>query len=145
MSRVPIKHIQVWFDKRLGRLRIRTRKKGHKSVTLPGPLGSPEFWQAYNHAFDNKLNVGEQLRSKPGSVSKAIAAYYVSREWEELSEGTRAMRRALLERFRAPMASFRSVSSTRTSSAPTLALSSRTPRAICSRRCADCCGMPATT
>jgi len=46
------------------------------------------------------------LRSKRGSVSAAIAAYYLSREWQELSEGTRAMRRALRERFRARYGEF---------------------------------------
>ena len=103
MSRVRISHIQRWFDERLRRERIRFRKRGHKSAELPGPLGSPAFWQAYQQALDdpsNKLKVGEDLRSKRGSVSASLAAYYLSREWEALSEGTRSMRRALLERFR---------------------------------------------
>lgn len=100
MSRVEIDHIQRWFDKRLRRERIRFRKRGHKSVELPWPLGSPAFWQAYQEALEASPSAGEQLRSKRGSVSAAIAAYYLSREWQELSEGTRRMRRALLERFR---------------------------------------------
>jgi integrase len=105
VSKVSIKYIQRFFDKRLGRIRIIFRKAGQKRVTLPGPLGSPAFWQAYQQALadpSNKLNIGEDLRSKRGSVSAAIAAYYMSREWQQLSDGTQAMRRRLLERFREP-------------------------------------------
>jgi len=75
--RVRISHIQRWFDERLRRERIRFRTRGHKSVELPGPLGSPAFWQAYNQAFEASPSVGERLRSKRGTAS-AIAAYYLS-------------------------------------------------------------------
>jgi integrase len=101
MSRVRIAYVQTWRDKKTGRTYIRFRRRG-LSIPLPGPIGSADFWAAYQQALDDKIEIGADLRSKPGTVSSAIAAYYVSRAWEELSEGTRRMRRAILERFREP-------------------------------------------
>jgi integrase len=100
MSRVRIDYVQAWRDKKTGRIYIRFRKRGHKSVPLPGPIGSRAFWQAYQDALERKIAIGEDLRSKSGTVSAAIAAYYVSHKWAELSAGTQRMRRAILERFR---------------------------------------------
>jgi integrase len=73
-----------------------------KTVPLPLPIGSRAFWQAYEAAQESKIEIGQELRSKPGTVSASIAAYYVSRKWEELSAGTQRMRRAILEGFREP-------------------------------------------
>jgi hypothetical protein len=73
-----------------------------KTVPLPLPIGSRAFWQAYEAAQESKIEIGQELRSKPGTVSASIAAYYVSRKWEALSAGTQRMRRAILEGFREP-------------------------------------------
>jgi len=102
MSRVRIEFLQVWTDKKTGHLQVRFRRRWMKSVPLPGPIGSKAFWQAYQAALERKIEIGQELRSKPGTVSASIAAYYVSRKWgEELSAGTQRMRRAILENFRA--------------------------------------------
>jgi integrase len=101
MSRVRIDYVQgPWRDKKTGRVYIRFRKRGMKSVPLPGPIGSAEFWAAYQRALDGKVEIGKELRSTRGSVSAAIAAYLVSHQWDALSPGTQRMRRAILERFR---------------------------------------------
>lgn len=76
------------------------RRPGYKRVRLPGPPGSAEFMEAYRLAEAQAPRPIGLERSKPGSVSAAIAAYYVSNAWAGLSDGTRAMRRAILERFR---------------------------------------------
>jgi len=73
MSKVRIEFLQVWRDKKTGRTYVRFRKRGHKSVPLPGPVGSAAFWQAYQQALNGKIEVGEALRSKSGTVSAAIA------------------------------------------------------------------------
>jgi integrase len=53
------------------------------------------------HPFKLRVEPGAESRSTAGSVSAAIAAYYQSHKWnDELSEGTRAMRRAIFEGFR---------------------------------------------
>jgi integrase len=101
MSKVPIAYVQRWRDKKTGRVYLRFRKRGMKSIPLPGPIGSADFWAAYRRALDGKIEIGKELRSARGSVSAAIAAYYVSHKWAELSAGTQRMRRAILEGFRA--------------------------------------------
>jgi len=40
-------------------------------------------------------------RTKPGTVSAAIAAYYISVQYLNPADSTRAVRRNILERFRA--------------------------------------------
>jgi integrase len=100
MSRVRIPFLQEWTDKKTGRRRVRYRRRGMKSVALPVSIGSRAFWQAYEAAHESKVEIGQELRSKPGTVSAAIAAYYVSHKWGELSAGTQRMRRAILENFR---------------------------------------------
>jgi integrase len=46
------------------------------------------------------IAIGASLRSKPGSVSAAIAEYYGSQHFRGLTGGTPAPRRAILEKFR---------------------------------------------
>ncbi len=93
-------HLKRWFDKRTGKTYVAFRKRGHKTVPLPQPIGSDEFWHAYKAALAGKVEIGADLRSPVGSVSAAVAAYYTSHPWAALSDGTRAMRRAIFERFR---------------------------------------------
>lgn len=100
---VRLRHVHVFSD-RLGKPRAYLRLPGQKSVPLPGVPGSPEFMTAYyaaiaGFAIEPKA-IGE-TRSAPGSVSAAIASYYTDNSFLVLSPGTRAMRRAILERFRA--------------------------------------------
>jgi hypothetical protein len=92
--------LQRWFDKKTRRQQLRFRKRGHKSAPLRGPIGSDEFWQDYNVALKGKVAIGAELRSTAGSLSAAIAAYYASHDWNDLAEGTRVARRAVLERLR---------------------------------------------
>jgi integrase len=93
-------YLQRWFDKKTRRQYIFFRKRGCKTVPLPLPIGSDAFWTAYNAALKGKAEIGADLRSSAGSVSAAIAAYLLSHQWGELADGTRAMRRAILERLR---------------------------------------------
>jgi integrase len=75
MSKVKIDFLKVWKDKKTGRTYIRFRKSGMKEMSLPGPVGSTQFWDAYRLALDHKIEIGA-------------------------SEGTHGMRRPILERFR---------------------------------------------
>lgn len=56
---------------------------------------------AYQEALDGPQLVIGAKRTKPGTVSAAIAGYYTSLEFRALAAGTQKMRRAILERFRA--------------------------------------------
>ena len=77
------------------------RRRGMPRIPLPGIVGSPEFMAAYQQALAAApVAIGASTRSKPGSVSVAIAEYYGSRSFKSLTGGTPAKRRFILERFR---------------------------------------------
>src|SRR6516225_7766315 len=77
------------------------RKRGSPYIQLPGIPGSAEFMAAYQAALAAApVAIGASSRSKPGSVSAAIAEYYRSQAFRSLTGGTPAKRRAILERFR---------------------------------------------
>lgn len=72
------------------------RRRGSPRIPLPGIVGSPEF----TALAAAPVTIGASLRSKPGSVSVAIAEYYGSQAFRSLTGGTPALRRAVLEKFR---------------------------------------------
>src|SRR5207244_4096935 len=77
------------------------RRRGSPYIQLPGIPGSAEFMEAYQAALAAApVAIGASTRSKPGSVSAAIADYYGSQAFRSLTGGTPAKRRAILERFR---------------------------------------------
>jgi integrase len=77
------------------------RKRGMPRIPLPGIPGSAEFMEAYQAALTaTPITVGASKRSKPGSISAAIAEYYGSQSFRRLTGGTPASRRAILEKFR---------------------------------------------
>lgn len=92
--------LKVWTDQRNGRRYVQFRKRGHKSVPLPQPIGSDEFWVAYNAALKGRVQIGAEWRSTTGSVSAALAAYFSSHQWGALAIGTQSYRRLILEKFR---------------------------------------------
>jgi hypothetical protein len=77
------------------------RRPGYPRVRLPGLPGSAEFNRAYEAALEMPQAAIGVKRTKPGSVNAVIAGYYTSLEFRSLAAGTQAMRRAILERFRA--------------------------------------------
>src|SRR5215469_8105111 len=77
------------------------RRRGWPRIPLPGVVGSAEFMAAYQAALAAApVAIGASKRSKPGSVSEAIAGYYTSQSFRGLSGGTAAKWRAIIERFR---------------------------------------------
>lgn len=89
------------FVDRHGKRRYRFRRKGCKPRMLPGLPGSAEFMDAYQAALQQQATGIGSSRSRPGSLSALVAAYYTSAEWHLLSPSTQRMRRNILERFRA--------------------------------------------
>ena len=77
------------------------RRRGSPRIPLPGIVGSAEFMDAYQEAVAAApVAIGKKTRSKPGSISAAIADYYGSHAFRSLTGSTPVMRRAILERFR---------------------------------------------
>ena len=96
-----LRYVQAFVDRDTGAVFRYFRRPGYPRVRLPGLPGSAEFNRAYEAALEGpKLAVGAG-RSKPGSLSVAIAGYYTSLEFRSLAAGTQTARRAILERFRA--------------------------------------------
>jgi hypothetical protein len=101
MSRIKLQYVQAWVDKE-GRIHRYFRRPGYPRIRLPGLPGSAEFNRAYEAAIEApQVEIGAGKRSRPGSLSAAIAGYYTSLEFRALAARTQQMRRPILERFRA--------------------------------------------
>lgn len=99
MTLLRLRYVHRFRD-RHGRIRHYARVPGQKQVPLPGAPGSEEFMAAYAAALAAEPMPIGSSRSKPGSVSSLIAAYYSDVSFRALAAGTQGMRRAILERFR---------------------------------------------
>src|SRR5262249_18053549 len=77
------------------------RRRGSPRVRLPGLPGSAEFMRAYQDALGSTPEPIGVSRSKPGSVSAAIASYYSSHVFAKgLAPSSQQVRKAVLEAFR---------------------------------------------
>jgi hypothetical protein len=91
------------FQDRHGKPRFYFRRKGYKSLPLPGLPWSPEFMKAYEAATSGMLpvEIGAR-RTLPGTINSLVVGYYASEAWNrELAAETRKTRRRIIERFRA--------------------------------------------
>ena len=101
MTKIRLQFVQAFVDRKTGRVFHYFRRAGRPRVALRGLPGSSEFMAAYQQALAAApIPVGANKRSKPGSVSAAIAEYYGSQAFRSLTGGTPASRRAILEKFR---------------------------------------------
>jgi integrase len=95
-----LRFVQAWVDKD-ARSHHYFRKRGQPRVHLPGLPGSAEFMAAYQSALAAApVAIGKDTRSRPGSVSAAIASYYGSPSFKALKPSTQQVRRFVLEAFR---------------------------------------------
>ena len=91
------------FVDRHGKPRFYLRRSGHKKIPLPGLPWSPEFMAAYEAGMKREWVCAEvgSKRTVAGTVNAAIVSYYnASADFRGLADGTKRMRRAILERFR---------------------------------------------
>lgn len=93
---------------RHGKARFRFRRKGFKTVYLPGLPGSPEFVAAYQAAADgssSRIEPGAG-RTIPGTINALAVMIYSSAEWAQLSATTQSSRRGIIERVRRDAGAF---------------------------------------
>jgi integrase len=84
-----------------GKLRLYLRRAGFKRVSLPGPLWSPTFMQAYEAALaSHKSEPIGASRTRPGSISALIVEYYASTNYAGLATTTQVAYRRVIENFR---------------------------------------------
>ena len=90
------------FTDRHGRPHVYLRKRGHKRMALPWPIGSLKFVEAYQAALaDGPMSIG-QSRTKPGTINALVQLYYCSPEWTvALAPQSQRTYRHILEHFRA--------------------------------------------
>jgi integrase len=99
VAKIDLPYIQRFKD-RHGRERAYYRRKGFKKVALP-TVGSPGFLAAYEAANtpDRSQGVASE-RSKPGTLSALLAAYFLSGTFRDLRASTQRSQRNQLDRFR---------------------------------------------
>jgi integrase len=94
------RYVQAWVD-RDGRPHHYFRRAGYPRVRLPGLPWSPAFMQAYEQAMTAVPPPIGAARTRPGSLSAVLVAYYGSQSFRGLAAGTQALWRQILERWRA--------------------------------------------
>jgi integrase len=98
----PFRYVQSFVDRKTGAVFHYFRQRGYPRIRLPGVPGSREFMEAYQRALDSQQMPIGASRTKAGSVSAAIIGYYDSTMFfGSLAPSTQAIRRQVLERFRA--------------------------------------------
>ena len=103
MTTLRLPYVQAMKD-RYGRPRYYFRRPGFKRVTLPGPVGSKAFMDAYQAALDERTAPKNEVavyRTRPGSISALVVAYYASAEFQQLRPITQSTYRNVIDRFRA--------------------------------------------
>jgi integrase len=97
-----LRYVQSFVDKKTGAVFHYFRRPGYERVRLPGLPGSREFMLAYQDALDQpQIAIGAK-RTKVGTVNAALVGYYDSTMFfGSLAPSTQAVRRGILERFRA--------------------------------------------
>jgi len=103
VTRFRLKYCHEFID-RTGKLRRYVRPPRVKHATpLPGAPGSADFMNAYHAALAAAAAPAEigAARTISGSVSAAIVSSYRDVRFLAMAPGTRKMRRAILEQFRA--------------------------------------------
>lgn len=97
---IPLKWVQRISAPGTGRAYYYFRKPGLKRVLLPGAPGTEEFMSAYQSAMGGERAEIGAKRTKAGSVSAMVAAFYNSQAFHELAPSTKKTYRGIAERFR---------------------------------------------
>lgn len=112
-GRIRLKNLNRSGEHKSGRPRWYYRPKGHKGIPLPdAPMDNVVFLKAYAEAankpcFDEGMRSGALTVDKnnvvtrhDGPLSRAIEKYLVSDYWLLLGEGTKKVRRSLIDKLR---------------------------------------------
>jgi integrase len=97
MAVVRIPYVKVYIDGS-GKMRRYFRRRGSKSVALPGVPGSAEFMRAYQDALGEAAPM-PSARQGPGSVGALICDYLKSPAFGNLKASSQGLYRIVLDRF----------------------------------------------
>jgi integrase len=73
------------------------RRKGFRGGPLPGPIGSPEFLEAYQAFIGGKPAPVAKGEARPGTFGHLIASYYHTVEFSNLKPSSKQLYRYALE------------------------------------------------
>ena len=102
MTSLRLKYVKAYVD-RHGKARHYFRRPGFMSIALPDLPGSRDFMAAYQAALSGATAPARQIgveRTKAGSFSSLIVAYYGSSDFRTLRPITQSTYRNAIERFR---------------------------------------------
>lgn len=92
---VKLKYIKGYIDK-TGKVRHYLRRKGLKSVALPGLPGAPEFMAAYNAALQGEGSPSAPGRAGEGTIAAMVTRYYCLAEFDNLDDNSKRVYRIAL-------------------------------------------------
>jgi integrase len=96
-NKKPYPYVHEITD-RHGHRRAYFRKPSYASVSLPLPIGSRAFVEAYQNALEaGPLPIVSNAR--PGTTAALVGLYYSSQLWKELSPQSQRTYRHILDRF----------------------------------------------
>jgi integrase len=98
MSRIKLKYVHQFVDRRSGKPRFYFRRRGFPRVPLPGLPGSEEFMAAYARALDAPLP--HIKRTKPGTIGELVGFYLSSAKFLARPPSTQSTYRNIVERVR---------------------------------------------
>jgi integrase len=97
MTRLNLPYIDTFRD-RHGKVRFYFRRPGGKRVPLPGPMGSPEFLEAYQIAAAGMQPAKGRRRTVPGTFDALAVSYFASPDYlMRLKPSTRGEYRRSIE------------------------------------------------
>ena len=105
LTRINLRYVNGFANRgrKSGRLRYYFRRRGSKTIPLPGVPGSDEFMETYAAALaglpETIIEPGAS-RTMPGSIDGLVAVYYKSDAWSRLAPETKKTRCRIIERFR---------------------------------------------
>lgn len=95
------KHLSIFRD-RHGKVRIYLKRPGCGQVPLPGPLGSPEFLEAYAAAVASEPNKRPpKTAGEAGTFNRLLVEYLASPNFRGTKKSSQEVTRGILERFAA--------------------------------------------
>jgi integrase len=94
----PPKFVNGFID-RHGKPRFYLRRRGFKSVPLPGLPWSPQFMEAYENALAGQPLQIVRSRTKPGTIRALAMSYFNSLAFRSMKPSTQSVYRNIIDRF----------------------------------------------
>jgi Phage integrase family len=103
MGRKYPKYVNAYSNKQRANQSVRYvfRRKGQKSIVLPGPYLSEDFNAAYAAALGAVPQTIGAGRTRPGTIDALAVSFYKSTAWTGMTPASHTSYRPIIERLRA--------------------------------------------